>query len=215
MDHLLRIRKISLFLACLCFFFVTNAEAYSLSGINPSGSPAFLNDVKVFLNPNSGKIKLTGRGDFDYANGSSVLTGHSSRYTMKMDFSYDANTGAVTLKPGGTVSLVGGISSLGIAKNTLLMSAVVTNINILEDSNLWGFNTTNLFCAAALLVPCTADESIYVLLDDAFSGNFNGVFKTTGFAVTTIPVPAAAWLFGSALLLLTSLKKRRSGTRRF
>jgi hypothetical protein len=214
MDHLLRIRKISLFLACLCFFFVTNAQAYSLSGINPSGSPAFLNDVKVFLNPNSGKIKLTGRKNFLFDNGSSVLTGNSSRYTMKMDFSYDANSGTVT-SLGGTVDLVGGISSLGIAKNTLLMSADVTSINLLEDSNLWGFNTTNLFCAAALLVPCTADESIYVLLDDAFSGNFNGVFKTTGFAVTTIPVPAAAWLFGSALLLLTSLKKRRSGTRRF
>ena len=186
-------------------FSAGTASAYSLAGINTSGSPAFINDVKVTLNPNNGTIKLSGRKDFLFNDGVGLVDGNSSRYTMNLSFDYD---GVNVTSLGGTVSLIGGISSLGIGKNTLLMSADVTSMNITEDSNLWGFNTTNLFCDPALLITCTADESIYVILDNAFSGNFNGNFKSTGFAVTTVPVPAAVWLFGSALGLLGWIRRR-------
>jgi hypothetical protein len=35
----------------------------------------------------------------------------------------------------------------------------------------------------------------------------NGKFAASGFSITTVPVPAAAWLFGSALALLGWIRR--------
>jgi hypothetical protein len=63
-----------------------------------------------------------------------------------------------------------------------------------------------------LLISCTLNESVYIELDEAFSGQFSDYkinkFRTNGLAITTVPVPAAAWLFGSALGFLAWLRRR-------
>ena len=41
-------------------------------------------------------------------------------------------------------------------------------------------------------------------------GHHGGKYCNTGNNVSTVPVPAAAWLFGSALIGLTGLKRRKS-----
>jgi hypothetical protein len=40
-------------------------------------------------------------------------------------------------------------------------------------------------------------------------GGPRGKYKTTGLAVTSVPVPATAWLFGSGLLGLVGVARRK------
>ena len=58
------------------------------------------------------------------------------------------------------------------------------------------------------MLECTNSESIYVALSKAFSGDFGRNFMSMGIAVTTVPVPAAAWLFGSALGVLVWARRK-------
>ena len=108
----------------------------------------------------------------------------------------------------GDVSIRGAMAQVGITKkNTLLMSADLTGANLMDDPYLWGFNTTNIVCNPDLLLECTDKESVYVALSNAFSGDFGRNFMSMGIAVTTVPVPAAIWLFGSALGLLGWIRR--------
>jgi hypothetical protein len=83
---------------------------------------------------------------------------------------------------------------------------------ISEDGTLLGFNTKNIVCHSAIsaYVPggCTQNEVIYLALQDAITDGTMKL-KTTGLALTTVPVPAAAWLFGSGLLGLAGIARRR------
>jgi len=47
-----------------------------------------------------------------------------------------------------------------------------------------------------------------VELDTPFTGFSNGVFKSNGYATTTIPIPASAWLFMSGLGLLFIVRRK-------
>ncbi len=150
-------------------------------------------------------LNITGRGDFTFVNGSSIFDGEKIIYKL---LAFYNDLGELQ---SGTVQIKGGISSLGINKGTLLMTADIDEWNLHDDSNLWAFGTTNIVCSPLLLITCTQNESIYVSLlgNGGFDGNFsNGRFLTSGFAVTTVPVPAAAWLFGSALGLLAWVRSR-------
>lgn len=181
----------------------SSALALNLPGIPDSGSPAFGNSVKVYLNPNSGTLKITGKKDFVFDNGTDILQGSSAKYSLLANF--DAGG---TLLAGGTVSLRGGIDDLGIPRNTLLMTADLSGSNLFTDPNLWGFSTSGIWCDPMLLISCTENESIYVELDTPFVDFSNGVFKSNGYATTTIPIPASAWLFMSGLGLLFIVRRK-------
>jgi hypothetical protein len=88
------------------------------------------------------------------------------------------------------------------------MSAELTAANLVDDPYLLGFNTTNIWCAPELMLNCTENESVYVALSKAFSGEIGRNFMANGIAVTTVPVPAAVWLFGSSLGLLGWVRRR-------
>jgi hypothetical protein len=182
---------------------ISSALALHLQGIPDPGSPAFGNSVKVFLNPNSGTLKITGKKDFVFDNGTDFLQGKSAKYSLLASFDVGGN-----LLPGGTVSLRGGIDDLGIPRNTLLMTADLSDWNIVSNPDLWGFATTRIWCDPMLLISCTENESVYVELDTPFVGFSNGVFKSNGYATTTIPIPASAWLFMSGLGLLFIVRRK-------
>jgi hypothetical protein len=85
------------------------------------------------------------------------------------------------------------------------------------DSMLWGFNTYDIKCKGLEgIVDCTENEVVFLNLLSAIGPDnptaFNKV-STTGKAITsvpvpaTVPVPAAAWLFGSGLLGLIRISR--------
>ena len=82
-----------------------------------------------------------------------------------------------------------------------------------STGQLIGFNTMNIECHAAIdaLVDCTHNEVIYLseLMDALNPGGTKGKYKTTGLAVTSVPVPATAWLFGSGLIGLVGVARRK------
>jgi hypothetical protein len=182
----------------------TSAVAYSLPGITPSGSPAFTNNVRAHLAPN-GMLRIMGRGNqtFSLDTGSGTMIGTGGKYTLTASFDDDGSF------LSGSVSISGMMAQVGITRpNTLLMSADLTSANLVDDPYLWGFNTTNIWCSPELLLECTMSESVYVALSNAFSGDFGRNFMSMGIAITTVPVPAAIWLFGSALGLLGWARRR-------
>jgi hypothetical protein len=189
----------------------SGVAALSLDGIPDSGAPNFRNNVKFNLNTKSNRLRVTGRKDFTFFDGTTTgYLGQQSKYTLLVNFS---DSGAFI---DGTVVLKGAISDLGISSNTTLMSADIIDWTwgneaglMNGDIDLFGFATNNIVCSPLLLVTCTQAESVYVQLDSAFSGEFNNNFKTTGIATTTVPLPAVAWLFGSALGLLGWVGRRK------
>ena len=180
--------------------------------IPASGSPAFYNNVTIDMNDSSGRLKVKGRGDFLFDNGTSFLNGQDSIFTMKAF--YDSNGNLTQGPEPGDKSFVQihgcvGALSAGLSCGELLMSADINELNLTEDPNLWAFGTENIVCNPLLLISCTLNESVYISLLGGFDGNFNnGKFTDSGIAITTVPIPAAAWLFGSALGLLGWVRSR-------
>ena len=191
----------------------SSAYAVSLPGISPSGEPNFFHNVKITIRNDAIKVrKNNGSSDFVLNTSSGAIAGTHLMYAL--DGSFDSGGNFL----GGTVSLSGRLPSIGITSNTDLFSALLPagNANVNWAPNLIGFNTSNIVCDPLLVAAigsCTTNESVYLLLDTTFDGNFNATggnaFKTTGKAVTTIPLPAAVWLFGSGLVGLIGVATRR------
>lgn len=202
--------------ACIALFAflasTTSAYALALPGITPSGVPVFINSVKVRLNSN-GKLRIftNGQGkDFSLYDGNSFRSG-TGIFDLRTNVDDNGNIF------GGTIQIKGKGAELGVpgSEQILLMTADLVNANLTTAPGLWGFNTTNIWCAPELNLPggCTNSESVYITLNTLFTtADFSGKFTSSGTAFTTVPVPAAAWLFGSALGLLGWVRRRANAT---
>jgi len=200
-------------LAVISFVISSSVWAYDIpmkldlpnDTIGASGSPAFYNEVKINMNDNTGRLQIKGSGDFFFEYGDSIYAGEKLFYKLVADYDSDGNISS------GTVRIRGAIPDLGIPKVRDLMTAEIDEWNLHDDPNLWAFRTRNIVCTALFPFDCSTSESVYVLLPGSgFDGDFdNGKFISAGFAVTTVPLPAAAWLFGSALGLLGWARRRR------
>ena len=112
----------------------------------------------------------------------------------------------------GTVKIKGIIEKLGMTKKETLMTANLKGEwSLSEDGNLLGFNTMDIECNPILPVNCTTAEVIYLVLNDAITAETKKL-KTTGRALTSVPLPAAAWLFGSGLLGFAVIARKRRRT---
>ncbi|MDH3527343.1 MAG: hypothetical protein OEN52_04965 [Gammaproteobacteria bacterium] len=191
---------------------------YSLPGLRPAGGPNFENDVSVrwIQKGPGGKagnivIARTNRGDNMYLNMSpteSYMVTNPS-YFLIANFNSQGDMigrNSVTIRGSIDDSVFGQYSGLLMTAD-LAEFAYGTN-SFGED--LLGFNTENIFCPHFDF--CTINESAYLNLGllglDADMANW-GSFVASGTAVTTIPVPAAVWLFGSGLLGLLGIARRR------
>ena len=116
---------------------------------------------------------------------------------------------------GGTIT-VKGVDPLGDTNTRVTLVTADYDDSMfnfsLNDSqvgflDLFGVSTTNIQCISTWTF-CTTNESFYVAGD--FGPNTNRIFLLNdATAVTTIPVPAAFWLFSSGLLGLIAISRRR------
>jgi hypothetical protein len=202
------------------------ADQYDLPGIVPSSLPAFETAVQVSYLINSSGATLKAR--FNNMSGFSRLVYPNQTFGVRntkyvLNAVFDTNN----VFQSGTVVIRGKIPGLvsGYGVQTL-MTADLTAFASNAAGDLLGFNTANIVCNPAInaYLPCTTNESVYLALKDGiFSDDDNGyggkygkktkVFRSSGLAVTSIPIPAAVWLFGSGLLGLAGIacrNKRRT-----
>ena len=192
-----------------------------LDGIVPASFPNFENNVKVKVLKNGNKgYKLTvrkrGKGQYFNPSDSESLKIKGGNYKLNAFFDTSGNflNGDVEIK--GKVE-----TSAGKAKGTLMTATLGANIwepdtAFAYTSDLIGFNTFDIVCNSVINDylgggGCTTDESVIIALQDGGFGPITEMkgYKSDGLAVTSVPVPAAAWLFGSGLLGLVGMARRR------
>jgi hypothetical protein len=206
------------------------ADQYQLPGIVPSSLPAFETSVRVSYLQNSSGNRLT--ATFNNMAGYSNLVYPAQTFGIRntkyqLTAVFDRNN----VFQNGTVQIRGKIPGLvnGHSVQTL-MTADLTAFASNTLGDLLGFNTANIVCHPDInaYAPCTTNESVYLDLkkgifalddgrhhgkewDDKEGWRKSRIFRTTGLAITSIPVPAAVWLFGSGLLGLIGVARRKTG----
>jgi hypothetical protein len=177
--------------------------------------PYFENEVTVDYDgtklEKKGYSKLKAKGVKDSVV-STFVADQGNEFTIeKPKFSLKAKVGdpAIDKVALGKLKISGKIdgqkfnvkAKIGLSKNDLAA------YDVSPEGLLWGFNTTEIQCKN---VPtgCTTDEVVYLGLKDTIGGALK--VTTDGVAVTSVPVPAAAWLFGSGLLGLIGVSRRSS-----
>jgi hypothetical protein len=186
----------------------------SLPGLVNGSFPFFLQNVTVTLkNKKHGNFRLKVKNRGAEARESTLYFSPSiddtyAIYKTAFRFKARYKNGNLT----GRISIKGKMPELGLNKRRTLMTADLKG-QWNSTGQLIGFNTMNIECHAAInaVAQCTTDEVIYLTeLKDALDlGGARGKYRTTGLAVTSVPIPATAWLFGSGLLGLVSVARRK------
>lgn len=182
---------------------------YTLPGISTSGYANLENKVKlkVLKDGQTGyKVKVRKKGKDNYFNISpdERLKIKNGKYKLNAFFDSNGNFLEGTLEIKGKIK-----TSEGKIKGTL-MTATLSSFAF--SSSLVGFNTTDIFCnpgIEAIINECSPNESVYIDLENSGFDPTQKGFKSKGVSVATLPVPAAVWLFGSGLLGLVMLARRR------
>jgi hypothetical protein len=182
-----------------------------LPGIKSGGGPYFDQAVDV-------KYKETKKG---FKINAKFLSGSTRSSLVTTDDVYGIDNTKVNLKAkmkngdfSGTLSIKGKMKDLGINKQRKLLEADLISIDHLGP--LVGFDTANIVCDQMIIDAignCSTSESVYLsLIEDITAAIDDGAtkIKTAGVMVTTVPVPAAAWLFASGLLGLVGMARRRA-----
>ena len=180
----------------------------SLPGLVGGSFPYFTQGVDVKLNSKD-------NGDFSFK--ASYGGSGTSEFWVDQNNSYSIDNTFFQFKANakhgdvvdGSVRIMGNLG--GKPGRQTLMTADLTGVWD-YSGGLIGFNTMNIQCGDAILVlvNCTSSEVIYFSLQDALvPGGMKGKFETTGLAVTSVPVPAAVWLFGSGLVGLIGVSRRK------
>jgi len=185
------------------------AYADALPNIINSSYPNFFHSAKIRANQGTWTGQTNnGHKDLTFSVGpGNQYTGEIFKFNFTATFNNDGSLNT------GSVSIQGSIDALGITdKKTVLMTADL--ISFEASGQLVGFNTDNIECNSTLEsmagITCTTQESIILTLAGTYPGDPNARFRATASSViTSVPVPAAVWLFGTGLGLIGAVARRR------
>ena len=136
---------------------------------------------------------------------STVNTGNDGTFVTEAVLNFDTNE--------GTIEVIGGIAILGIADGTTLLSGTFSDWTYLGSGNFFGsgIDTKDPLLLGALGVALNTQFDFF-----GFSLGFaaeNGVLTAISTDIKNtevVPVPAAVWLFGSGLIGLVGVARRRA-----
>ena len=190
---------------------VSPLNGCSLPGIRDGGFPFFETGVTVDYKDTKKGFKIkphTGPKDSKlWINATDSLTIEKTKFKSSKIKVKDGVASA-----GKRLKIEGIIPDLGI-KGTLVKFDLQGDWAVSIDGTLLGFDTMNIECHEALdaLLDCTDAESLYFALSETINGA-KKLKKVPAIAVTTVPLPAAVWLFGSGLLGLVGVARTRRHT---
>jgi len=144
--------------------------------------------------------------------------------TCVLGFTTGTNTGGWDFGSGGTISILGGVTAAGIAVGSTLLSGTFDSASVIDV----GGGTLNFKITGGSFLDTKHPDllTFFGLPTGDYVGGFNISFSTSGTpsvgdAFTSnelfsgdvvnspVPVPAAAWLFGSGLLGLVGIARRK------
>jgi len=211
------------------------ALTYSLPGIRASGYPNFQfgdypdgtpspngkYSTKVTIIEQKTKGTITGyemtatAGGAFYLNMAPGEIYEGSQGSFDLFASFDASENLIS--DSGWVSISGTIDIGAIhIEDEVLMTAdlddwaygAYTYPDMFGES-LIGFNTSNIYCNPLLPINCTDGESVYLIMKNLFTGLEKTGKPLAAISITTVPVPATVYLFGSGLLGLAGLARKK------
>jgi hypothetical protein len=133
--------------------------------------------------------------------------------------SFDSSTNSYTFDQGGSLDIVGGVSSLGIASGTTLLSASFLAGQTLQITNTSGtfralLDPTSIILAAGLgsqaPVSGTDTESEFKVNFNFGTGAYTGAIAQSSVSITTSPVsePSSILFLGSSLISIVGIRRR-------
>lgn len=216
--------KFKNFMACAVVMLIAysplgQSAVMSLPGIPPSGNPNFENDAQINLfdiGSNNYLFAATNSGaPITFNNGSTSVSSNAAHpgyfvltALFSADGSYIPNTGALSIS-GEIPYPFANLPGVYISGD--LLTAKLDNFAF--DSDTLGFSTNMISGFGTLF---GSAESVYLSatgLASALGFGSGALIATTAplsaSAITTVPVPGAGWLIGSAFGLFTLLRKNR------
>ena len=193
----MNLTRILVFVSCLAF-----------ASIPLKASAAYVIDFGTGLLGSGGTITDTGASILGDAIliGSMVVQGTtSSDGTYEVDALLNFDTGA------NTISIVGDVSSLGIFGDTLVSGSFTTYGYSVYPGPTEVFESTGTDMMSsgllgALDIPLNIGFDFFGFSIESANGS---VVSTDFINTAEVPVPAAAWLFGSGLLALLGISRRK------
>lgn len=204
--------------AVLMMLFFSGTASAALSGIAP-GYPSFIaNRAHIdYSNVSGSTFQFEGYNVNTSVFFKEALGTASQRVKMGPDFNVQVNIDASNpanpqVLAGSTIEVYGKVDSFGTGYG-LLYSADIKDV--FWTTGRSGFiefvmDGASMSGAACDLDFCTfTDEVLQFKIRGRFNGDWGSDFSKNARSVSTIPLPAAAWLFGSALLGLSGTKLRK------
>lgn len=139
----------------------------------------------------------------------------------------DQTIGLSTNTMTGLLAGVNRNNGNAIVRNFAIGSSDMTNVNLAGlDAGIWDFsvldldlfgrfyNAATLAIKLAIAIPIISDIDIaqfnIVTLNNDFAMDFNQIDQQNLFSILVTPIPAAVWLFGTALIGFISFARRRA-----
>ena len=195
---------IRIFLKAACFYlalmsFNANADYF------PIPVEATANGTIDVIDPISGPIGAVpvnfypAFGDFDFTYLGNIGVGYDSTfYNSPGTYTFDSTTDAV-FPVSVPISMTVGADQLG------MRTFIEWNLNIYDILMVWDIETIGALTTLTAIDVDSDGIRGYNMVTGPFAG-FNVVMDVS----IETPVPAAVWLFGSGLLAMTGLLRRKS-----